>query len=257
VGAALAAGLVVVAAIVAFAIQDRGERVDEHQTVPPPVGLLETAVKRVVLDPGHGGQDPGARAGELSEASLVLDVALRLETRLEAETGIDVMLTRRDDVYLPLEARTRLANGVDADLFLSIHANASRDRLVGGIATYHLGRSSGQARRAGAVPEVGAAGARLDASRDLAALVQRYMIRGLRTLHPEARDLGVKRERFEVLIGATMPSVLTEISFVTNQAEAALLATDAYRDRISDALFEAIVEYQPVPSSPPAVVADN
>ena len=127
----------------------------------------------------------------------------------------------------------------------SIHANASRDRLVGGIATYHL-----RARRASAA-RGDAALKDLDESRDLAELVQRNLIRGIRDLHPEARDLGVKQGRFAVLIGANMPSVLTEVSFLTNQEEAALLATDAYRDRISDALFQSILEYQLTPTSFP------
>ena len=97
-----------------------------------------------------------------------------------------------------------------------------------------------------------------DASRDLAGLVQEHLISGLRKLHPGARDLGVKQARFEVLLGARMPSVLTEVSFLTNHEEAALLATDAYRDRISDALFYAILEYQQLALTPAVeTVADD
>ena len=202
----------------------------------------------------------------------MLDVATRLETRLTRETGIEVVLTRRDDVYVSLSARFELANRVGADLFVSIHANASRDRLVGGIATYYL---------KGGVPRVGQVGARdnpaartetdspphpvrstarnapRDGSPYLAELVQRNLIGGLRALHPQARDLGVKQERFEILIGANMPSVLTEVSFLTNREEAALLATDAYLDRISDALFLSILEYQSRLTSFPGFAADN
>ena len=194
----------------------------------------------------------------------MLDVATRLETRLTEETRIEVVLTRRDDVYISLRARIELANRVDADLFLSIHANASRDRLVGGIATYHLKGPANRVRQAAArtnpaarsdtghVPHPVRSMARhdtQDGSRALAELVQRNLIRGIRELYPEARDLGVKQERFEVLIGANMPGILTEVSFLTNQEEAALLTTDAYLDRISDALFQSILEYQPSTSS--------
>ena len=261
---AVVAGLVLVVSVaVAVAVVSppaEGEPVVDLTPNPSaPQRQFQSSLVRVVVDPGHGGHDPGARADELKEAALVLDVATRLETRLTEETRIEVVLTRRDDVYLSLRARTELANRVNADLFLSIHANASRDRLVGGIATYHLigganpisqvaAREHSVARSdADQLPHPVRSTARNDTpggSRALAELVQRNLIRGIRELHPEARDLGVKEERFEVLIGANMPGVLTEVSFLSNQEEAALLATDAYLDRISDALFQSIVEYQ-------------
>jgi N-acetylmuramoyl-L-alanine amidase len=105
---------------------------------PPRISATHPELTRIVLDPGHGGHDPGAGAGHLNEAAIVLDVAIRLEAKLREQTGIEVVMTRRDDVYLPLRARTSLANCVGADLFLSIHANASRDQVASGIATYHL-----------------------------------------------------------------------------------------------------------------------
>ena len=256
-GPAAAAGLVVVAAMLLVAVRDGRERVGERTEADASDPQPQTAVARVVLDPGHGGQDPGAWADDLREASLVLDVAIRLETRLKAETGIEVVLTRRDDLYLSLEARTELANQVDADLFLSIHANASRDRLAGGIATYHLEGSTTPTRRTAAALGNTAAREHLDESRDLAELVQGNLIRGIRELHPTVRDLGVKQERFKILIRANMPSVLTEISFLTNREEAALLSTDAFRDRITDALFQSVVEYQRTLALPPSVADDN
>ena len=268
---AVVVGLGLLVAIGLVTLRERGATVDNPDGNPS-VGQPRSGVGRVVLDPGHGGQDPGARSAGLKEAALVLDVARRLETRLTRETHIEVVLTRRDDVYVSLRARIELANRVEADLFLSIHANASRDRLVGGIATYHLkgpatrfgqaaARETPTARSApDSLPRPVRSMARnnpRDGSRDLAELVQRNLIGGIRELYPEARDLGVKQERFEVLIGANMPSVLTEVSFLTNREEAALLATDAYLDRISDALFLSILEHQSGVTSSPGFAAND
>jgi len=185
----------------------------------------------------------------------VLDVATRLETRLRAETDIEVVLTRRDDVYLPLRARTSLASCVGADLFLSIHANASRNQVAGGIATYRLRGPAATASD----PQTSFPGRSYSPrrSRDLAELVQQHLIEGVRELHPGAQDMGVKREKFHVLLEATMPSVLTEISFLTNEREAALLSTDAYLDQISEALLHSILEYQQALTLPPRVSANG
>ena len=150
---ALVAGLVLVVSVAVVTLRDRGEPVvgpNETRTPAAPQLPLPSSVARVVLDPGHGGQDPGAEVDELREAALVLDVAERLETRLKENTRIEVVLTRRDDVFVPLRARIELANRVDADLFLSIHANASRNPLMGGIATFHLKGPANRAARAAA-----------------------------------------------------------------------------------------------------------
>ena len=210
----------------------------------PALAPLHPSLTRIVLDPGHGGHDPGAGAGALNEAAVVLDVATRLEARLRAETGIEVVLTRRDDVYRSLRARTALANCVGADLFLSIHANAARDEVAGGIATYHLRPSARTTATSARPASFGAGPASAHDSRDLAEVVQRNLLEGVRQLNPDARDMGVKGSKFMVLRGATMPSVLTEISFLTNEREAVLLSTDAYRDQISDALLRSILDYQ-------------
>jgi N-acetylmuramoyl-L-alanine amidase len=226
-------------------------------SVRPALAPLHPALTRIVLDPGHGGHDPGARAGALNEAAVVLDVATRLEARLRAETGIEVVLTRRDNVYLPLRARTALANCVGADLFLSIHVNASRHEVAGGIATYHL-RAPGSAQTTSARPASFTAGPSTGhESRDLAEAVQRNLLAGVRQLNPDARDMGVKGAKFMVLRGATMPSVLTEISFRTNEREAVLLSTDAYRDQISDALLRSILDYQHTLPLPERASADG
>jgi N-acetylmuramoyl-L-alanine amidase len=219
---------------------------------------LGLGIARVVIDPGHGGQDPGARAKGLTEADIVLDVALRLEQLLLKQPGVEVMLTRRTDVFVPLEERTEIANREDADLFLSIHANAHRSSKARGVETYFLNFASNPDAQAVAARENAASGRtmhslpdivraitlnnKLDESRDFATLVQRAMIDRLRT--HDVRDLGVKQAPFVVLIGAGMPSVLAEISFVTNPQEGKLLKANAYRQRIAEALFDGIAQYQ-------------
>jgi N-acetylmuramoyl-L-alanine amidase len=221
---------------------------------------LGLGIARIVIDPGHGGRDPGAAAHRVTEAELVLDVALRLEKLLQKERGMDVVMTRRTDVFIPLEERTAIANKAGADLFLSIHANASENRKASGVETYYLNfasnpeaeavaarENSASGRTMHALPEILRAIAlndKLDESRDFAELVQRSMTRRLRAQNGNLRSLGVKRAPFVVLIGASMPSVLAEISFVTNKEEAALLRTGAYRQRIAQALFDAVTQYQ-------------
>jgi N-acetylmuramoyl-L-alanine amidase len=221
---------------------------------------LGLSVARVVIDPGHGGHDPGAQGYHVVEAELVLDVALRLEKLLLKEKGVDVVMTRRTDVFIPLEERTAIANRVGADLFLSIHANASANATARGIETYYLNfasnpeaeavaarENSASSRTLHVLPDIIKAIAlndKLDESRDFAELVQNAMSKRLRAQNARIRSLGVKRAPFVVLIGAGMPSVLAEISFVTNKQEAALLKTGAYRQRIAEALFDAVTQYQ-------------
>jgi len=214
-----------------------------------------------VIDPGHGGHDPGASGKDgVSEAELVLDVALRLERLLVRMPGLEVILTRRTDDFVPLQERTAMANREGADLFLSIHANASSNNLACGVETYYLNFASNLGSAAVAARENAASGQsmgalpdfvksialtnKLDESRDFATDVQRAMIEKLRGTNRTVKDLGVKQAPFMVLIGAAMPSVLAEISFVTNQPEARLLKGSAYRQRIAEALFAAVRKYQ-------------
>ena len=221
---------------------------------------LGLGISRVVIDPGHGGHDPGAQDGGLSEAALVLDIAHRLEKRLLSQPQIGVVLTRRTDRFVSLEERTAIANRENADLFLSIHANASTNRNLHGVETYFLNFASDPEAEAVAARENSASGGsmhnlssivraialnnKLDESRDLAETVQHAMIEKLRPANPGLHDLGVKQAPFAVLIGAVMPSVLAEISFITHRTEGELLKTGDYRDRITEALFDAIVKYQ-------------
>jgi N-acetylmuramoyl-L-alanine amidase len=221
---------------------------------------LGLGVARIVIDPGHGGHDPGAMNDGLSEADLVLDLALRLEKLLLKQPGVEVVMTRRSNVFVPLEERTAIANREGADLFLSIHANASEDDRVRGIETYFLNFAPNPAAEAVAARE-NAASARtmrqlpdivkaialnnkIDESRDFASLVQSSMLDRLKRSNKSVKDLGVKQAPFMVLIGATMPSILAEISFLTNGQEAALLRGGAYRQQIAEALFNGVMRYQ-------------
>ncbi len=221
---------------------------------------LGLGISRIVLDPGHGGHDPGARGSGLSEAELVLDVSLRLKKLLEKQPGIEVTLTRESDIFIPLDERTAIANRKNADLFLSIHANASRNPKASGVETYFLNFAANPEAEAVAARENSASGQtmhnlpdivraialnnKIDESRDFAETIQKAMVRKLSAKNKELRDLGVKQAPFVVLIGAGMPSVLAEISFVTHKQEGQLLKTGTYRQQIADALFDAITNYQ-------------
>ena len=221
---------------------------------------LGLGVTRIVIDPGHGGHDPGARGNGISEADLVLDVAKRLEQLLVKEENFEVVLTRATDTYVSLEDRTALANKSDADLFLSIHANASTVAAARGIETYFLNfannadaeavaarENAGSSKNMRHLPDIVQAIAlnnKLDESRDFATMVQATLYQELRKTNKTLRNLGVKQAPFMVLVGATMPSVLAEISFMSNRAEAALLKTDGYRRDIAEALLAGIVRYQ-------------
>jgi N-acetylmuramoyl-L-alanine amidase len=232
---------------------------------------LGLGVSRIVIDPGHGGHDPGARGSGITEADLVLDVSLRLEKLLANVPGVEVVLTRRSDEFVPLQERTAIANREGADLFLSIHANASTSRQARGVETYFLNFATNPSAEAIAARENAASGQamaaatglvnaillnnKLDESRDLATMVQRAMVEKLRNTDKSVRDLGVKQAPFVVLIGAAMPSVLAEISFITNQQDSKLLRGSAYRQRIAEALFAAIRKYQTALKSTGVVAA--
>jgi len=221
---------------------------------------LGLSVSRIVIDPGHGGHDPGAKGGGTTEAELVLDVSLRLAQLLQKVPGLEVVLTRKTDDYVSLQERTAIANRESADLFLSIHANANNSPQAQGVETYFLNFANTLSDAAVAARENAASGQnmgelpdvvktialnnKLDESRDFATYVQREMVTKLRPANKTIRDLGVKQAPFVVLIGAAMPSVLAEVSFMTNPQDARLLKSSAYRQRIADALFEAVRTYQ-------------
>jgi N-acetylmuramoyl-L-alanine amidase len=220
---------------------------------------LGLGVARVVIDPGHGGHDPGARGNGISEAALVLDVATRLEALLKKQ-NVEVVLTRRGDTYVTLEERTALANKSDADLFLSIHANTNTVQSVRGVETYFLNFASnpeaeaiaarenaGSARSMRHLPDIVQAIAmnnKLDESRDFATIVQSTLYTQLRQTNKTLKNLGVKQAPFMVLVNARMPSVLAEVSFMSNRAEATLLKTERYKQQIAEALSSGIMRYQ-------------
>src|SRR3954469_3515094 len=231
---------------------------------------LGLGVARVVIDAGHGGHDPGAQANGVNESELTLDVATRLSRLLQKQPGVEVVMTRDTDVFVPLEERTAIASGEGADFFLSIHANASRNPKARGVETYFLNfattpeaealaarENSTSGRAMHSLPDIVKAIAlnnKIDESRDFADIVQRSMVRKLESRNKQLRDLGVKQAPFVVLIGASMPSVLAEISFVTHRQEGTLLKSAAYRQQIAEALFEAVVKYQESLKKPKAAV---
>ena len=220
---------------------------------------LGLGVARIVIDPGHGGHDPGARVNGLAEASLVLDVALRLEELLKKK-NIEVLLTRRTDTYVSLDERTAIANRSAADLFLSIHVNASTAETARGVETYFLNfatnpeaeaiaarENAGSARSMRHLPDIVQAIAlnnKIDESRDFAGILQSTLFAQLRKTNKNLKNLGIKQAPFMVLVGATMPSVLAEISFMTNSGEASLLKTERYRQQIAEALSAGVMRYQ-------------
>lgn len=240
------------------------------KSVPPPSPMakgdyslarqLGLGVQRIVIDAGHGGHDPGAQGNGLVEKDLVLDVALRLKALLQQQPGFDVVLTRDCDEFIPLEERTAIANRAGADLFLSIHANASTQQNARGLETYFLNfatnvdaekvaarENAASAQSMGRLPEILktiALNTKVAESRELATMVQTAMVRKMKTQNAAVRDLGVKQAPFVVLIGAEMPSILAEISFVTNRTDAASLKQSATRDKIAQALLDGIVKYQ-------------
>jgi N-acetylmuramoyl-L-alanine amidase len=221
---------------------------------------LGLTARTIVVDAGHGGHDPGSigPAG-LQEKELVLDVALRLEKLLRTRLGAQVVMTRSTDVFVALEERTAIANTKGADLFLSVHANSSRSSRSRGIETYFLNfarnrHAESVAARENAISEATlkdlqglvkaiALNSKIDESRDFAASVQEAMVDGLKAASPDVLDRGVHTAPFYVLIGANMPSVLAEISFVSNPAEERLLKKSDHRDRIAQSLFTGVRSY--------------
>lgn len=221
---------------------------------------LGLGASRIVIDAGHGGHDPGAMVGTKTEAAITLDIALRLEQLLAQQPGLDVVLTRRADVFVPLQERTQIANREGADLFISIHVNASRDARVRGVETYLLDFASNADAESVAARENAssmmtmsslsdlvkriALTTKADESRDLAVHVQNTLVRRLRPHNQQLKDLGVKRAPFIVLIGASMPSVLVEVAFLTHRQEGRLLNTQTYRQRIAESLADGVRRYQ-------------
>ena len=220
---------------------------------------LGAGVRRIVIDAGHGGKDPGTRAGRLLEKNIALDIAKRLRTNLE-ESGYEVVMTRDKDVFLPLEQRAFIANDQSADIFVSIHVNAARNRRARGLETFYLNLATSAdaaevaARENAVTSEVRIADLpklleqimnhnRVEESRELAGAMQAAMAERMlgRVGHPLNR--GVKTAGFHVLLGAQMPAILVEVGFVSNAEEARQLRTAAYREKLAASIGEGVRRY--------------
>jgi N-acetylmuramoyl-L-alanine amidase len=224
------------------------------------VRTLGLKIGRIVIDAGHGGHDSGTVGpGGIEEKQVVLDVALRLGKLLRQRLGADVIFTRDDDTFIPLETRTAIANKAQADLFLSIHANSSPDSSARGVETYYLNFTTSPdalevAARENAVSDESihelsdlvkkiTLKDKIDESREFAVDVQKSLYTDLEEGNPGLRDRGIKKAPFVVLIGANMPSILAEISFLTNSDDARELQQPAYRQRIAESLYRGVSRY--------------
>jgi len=224
------------------------------------IRTLGLKIGKIVIDPGHGGHDTGTIGPHgLYEKDLVLDVSKRLGKLLAARLGAQVVFTRRDDTFIPLETRTAIANQEQADLFVSVHANSSRDPDASGIETYYLNFTSSPEALEVAARENAASDKsihelqdlvkkialkeKIEESREFAADVQQSLHNGLVLKNPSERDRGVKKAPFIVLIGANMPSILAEISFLSNPTDERRLRTPEYRQRIAESLYRGIARY--------------
>ena len=222
---------------------------------------LGLKISRVVIDAGHGGHDTGTIGPHgLMEKDLCLDVALRLGKLIQERLpGAEVIYTRRDDTFIPLEERTAIANQVKADLFISIHANSSHDSDARGVETYYLNFASSQdaldvAARENALSQSGlhdlqdmikkiARNEKVEESKELADDIQGSLLKRLQQVSRSERDRGVKRAPFVVLIGANMPSILSEISFLSNPADEKMLKKPEQRQRIAEGLYHGMSDY--------------
>jgi N-acetylmuramoyl-L-alanine amidase len=224
------------------------------------VRALGLKVARVVIDPGHGGHDQGTEGPKgLLEKDLVLDVSKRLGKLITDRLGAEVIYTRSDDTFIPLEGRTALANEKKADLFISIHANSSPLSRTTGVETYYLNFTESKealdvAARENASSQKSVFELReliqkitlhekIEESKELASKVQTALYAFSARSVPHSRNRGVKKAPFVVLIGANMPSILAEIGFLSNPREEALLKKSDYREKLTEALFRGISRY--------------
>ena len=226
---------------------------------------------RIMIDPGHGGRDPGAvGVGGLKEKTVVLAISKRLGKKLESRLPVKVFYTRETDVFVPLPERTAQANAVKADLFISIHANASENPHLQGVETYYLNNTNDRAterlaRRENGLTPPGLTSLESDRappgsdlsfilsdlhhtasepeSIALAHTLQDSMMAQVAKRHSKVRNLGVKKGPFYVLVGAHMPCVLAEVSFLTHRVQGKLLRSSAYREAIAEGLFHGIARF--------------
>ena len=237
------------------------------EKAPPssrPEGQKLAVIKKVLIDPGHGGKDTGAIGPTgLYEKDVVLSVAKKLGSILKERYNVDILFTRGEDVFIPLEERTAIANSKKVDLFISIHANASPRRAARGIETYILNWTDDEEAMRVAARENAisfkkmrkiqgdlqkilsdlARDSKRDESMRLAHSVHNSLVSTLREDYDEINDLRVKSALFYVLVGAEMPSILAEISFISNHEEEKRLSDDSYRNKIAEAIAKGVVTY--------------
>jgi N-acetylmuramoyl-L-alanine amidase len=226
--------------------------------IPP--GAARAGLRRIVVDAGHGGKDPGAIGPKgIQEKDVTLAMARVLAKRLEEDLGCEVILTRNRDVFLPLEERTAIANKVGADLFISVHANASTNRQAYGTETYYLNFAKNDQAAAVVARENGTslkqvgdlelilfdlmANSKINESSRLATEIQKSLVDHLSRHYSDIRDLGVKQGPFHVLLGATMPSVLVETAFISHAREESLLTNKQYHERTAAAIAQGVRNY--------------
>jgi N-acetylmuramoyl-L-alanine amidase len=227
------------------------------KTQPKPV---ISKIRRIVVDPGHGGHDPGAVGPTgLQEKDVVLAIGLKLKELIKDELGLDVVMTRSTDIFIPLEERTAIANKVNADLFISIHANAANNRNASGIETYYLNLAKTEKSAQLAAKENGTslekvsvlqailfdlmANYKLNDSAHLAEEIQKSLYKKVKNQYSDVKNLGVKQGPFYVLVGATMPSILVETAFLSNQLEESRMKKQTYLDLSAEGIMEGVRSY--------------
>lgn len=234
----------------------------EKVSKPPSPQPKHTQSFKIVLDPGHGGEDPGAIGPTgLKEKNVVLEIAKRLRKKIKKDLGWEVTMTRRDDRFIPLDERTAIANKVNGDLFVSIHANACTNKRVSGIESFVLGTTTNKdalrlaAKENNISPQkvsdlqIILADLKLNdptkvlPSRQLAESVQTALVDRLQTRYKQVKDLGVKQAPFIVLMGAEMASILIEVSFISNPREEKRLRDPRYLDALTNAILDGLKKY--------------
>jgi len=237
------------------------ERTRPTEKTRPTARFKPGKIRRIVVDPGHGGHDPGALnpTTGTKEKDIVLQIGLKLAQKIREELGIDVVMTRSTDVFIELHERTAIANKVGADLFVSIHANASLSRAANGIETYYLNLAKTTKAAQLAAKENGTtlekvsvlqavlfdlmANYKLNDSAHLADEVQSALHKKAQTGYPAVKNLGVKQGPFYVLVGATMPSILVETAFVSNERDEQKLKDPQYQDLTAEGILAGIKGY--------------
>ncbi len=240
----------------------RAALVKTRTSLPPPKSSTPkvSGIRKIVLDPGHGGKDPGAiGVGGVAEKDIVLSVAKKLAVKLKREMGIEVVLTRSDDRFIPLEDRTAIANAENADLFISLHMNASPNGDAKGVETYYLDNTTDEASIRLAARENGTSrknvsdlqfilsdmtqNMKLEDSVALAHRLQGSLVENMSHHVRDIKDLGVKKALFYVLVGARMPSVLLEMFFITNRQEGRAMSRRKFQDAVAESLYDGIQKY--------------